>query len=510
MESNDEHVIRVWGELGMTTRNYAAVDLGAESGRTILARFDGERFTLEPTHRFPNGYVRILGTMYWDIVRLWQEIKNGLGGTFRLAGSLDGIGVDTWGVDFGFVADDGSLVGNPVHYRDRRTEGIYDAAFALMPKEEIYRRTGLQFLPFNTLFQLLAQRRTRGERAFVGVDKMLFIPDLLNSFLTGRRVAEYTIASTSQMLDARTQTWDLELLQKFGIPASILPDLVATGTKLGPLRADVAREIGGSALVVATAGHDTASAVAAVPAEGKGWAYISSGTWSLMGVERREPALTAESLANNFTHEGGVGGTIRFLKNIMGLWLVQECRRSFERAGSTLGYAELTEAAGAERPFACLLNPDDLTFMNPPDMPSAIADFCKRTGQSAPAEPGGYVRACLEALALRYRATKEELESTLGEKITRIHIVGGGSQNRLLSQLTADCTGAQIVAGPIEATALGNVVVQAIATGDLASLEEGREAVRRSFPTESFEPRESERAAWEEHYGRFKQMVSAP
>lgn len=491
------------------TRQYIAVDLGAESGRTIVASFDGQRFQLSETHRFPNGYVRVLDTMHWDIVRLWQEIKTGIGKSLHQAGPAISVGIDTWGVDYGLVADDGSLVGNPVHYRDPRTAGIYDYAFNIVPKDEIYRRTGLQFLPFNTLFQLVAAQRKRGKKAFEGVSKMLLIPDLLNSFLTGEQVAEYTIASTTQMLDARTQKWDVELIEKFGLPASLLPPLVKTGTRLGKVRADVADDIGGVTEVIASAGHDTAAAVAAVPASaGDDWCYISSGTWSLMGAELSAPSISEQTLADNFTNEGGVGGTIRFLKNIMGLWLVQQCRRSFEKSGATIDYAELTNKAAAAPAFQAIIDPDDLSFMNPPDMPAAIKAFCEKHKQPAPADSASVVRTCLEGLALRYRKTKEELELNMGRKINRIHIVGGGSQNKLLSQLTADCCQAEVIAGPIEATALGNVLVQALSSGDIGTLEEGREIIKNSFPAEKYEPVSSSEAAWDDQYGKFKSLLT--
>jgi rhamnulokinase len=484
-----------------------AVDLGAESGRTILARFDGRQFELRETHRFPNGYVRILGTMYWDIVRLWQEIKTGLAVSLEQAGSADSVGIDTWGVDYGLVDETGALVGNPVHYRDARTAGIFDHAFATMPREEIYRRTGLQFLPFNTLFQLIADRRRRGAHAFAGASKMLLIPDLLNSFLTGRQVAEWTIASTTQMADPRTHRWDEELLRAFDLPTALLPELVATGTNLGSVLPDVAGELGGKVDVIATAGHDTGSAVAAVPAgAGDDWCYISSGTWSLMGAELAQPAISEQTLADNFTNEGGVGGTVRFLKNIMGLWLVQECRRSLERQGNARTYADLASLAARAESLSAIVNPDDPSFMNPSDMPTAVRDFCTRTGQSPPADIGTLVRVCLEGLALRYRKTKEQLERVLGRPIRKIHIVGGGSQNRLLSQLTADCCRCEVLAGPVEATALGNVLVQAMASGEIASLAEGREAIGRSFPLETYQPT-GDAGSWDEAFARFDQLL---
>jgi rhamnulokinase len=492
----------------MADRHFIAVDLGAESGRTMVARFDGRKIGLSETHRFPNGYVRILGTMYWDTLRLWGEIKTGIGKSIKEVGAGCSVGVDTWGVDYGLVAADGSLVGNPVHYRDARTEGILPYAFSLLAKEEIYDRTGLQFLPFNTLFQLLAEKRKRGADAFVGADKMLLVPDLINSFLTGRKVAEYTIASTTQMLDARRQTWDTELVRKLSIPTHLLPELVSTGTKLGPLLPDVARELGGQIDVIATAGHDTGSAVAAVPTRsGDDWCYISSGTWSLMGAELPTPVISPQTLADNFTNEGGVAGTIRFLKNIMGLWLVQECRRSLERSGQAISYADLTDQAGAASAFSAIINPDDPSFMNPPDMPTAVRDYCRRSGQNSPDDIGSLVRTCLEGLAFRYRRVKEQLETHRGQSIRRIHIVGGGSQNRLLNQLAADACGCEVVAGPVEATALGNVIVQGLAAGQWSSLAEAREVITHSFPTEIYTPRPSATRSWDDHYPTFVKQL---
>lgn len=488
----------------MATTNYLAVDLGAESGRTIVGRFDGNTLTLEETHRFANGPVRVLDTLHWPVLGLWQEIKNGIAKSVQQSGVPRSIGVDTWGVDYGLVWEDGSLAAIPTHYRDARTDGVMEQAFQLVPKSEIYNETGLQFMKFNTLFQLFAAKSQAVP--LDKVDKMLLMPDLFNFFLTGRRSAEYTIASTTQMINARTKQWSTGMLERLGIPNSILPEIVATGTRLGTVLSSVGDETGtGGADVIATAGHDTAAAVVSVPARGSNWCYISSGTWSLMGAELSQPAITDATLAANFTNEGGIDGTIRFLKNIMGLWLVQQCRRSFEKHGKQVDYATLAQLAADAPAFGPIVNPDQDRFINPDDMPEAIASFCKETGQAAPSDEGALIRCCLESLALCYRRTCQCIVESTGEPINTIHIVGGGSRNELLCQMTADCCNCQVVAGPVEATAMGNCLVQAIACGELSSLAEAREVVRRSYDTRTYDPHPDTR--WDELYARFQAML---
>lgn len=489
----------------MTTTNYLAVDLGAESGRTVVGSFDGKRFDLQETHRFSNGAVRVFDTFHWNALGLWQEIKTGIAKSVQISGAPASLGVDTWGVDFGLIRSDGSLAGNPVQYRDPRTEGILEVAYSIVPKAKIYERTGLQFMRFNSLFQLLAMAR-RGKDPFTGVAKMLFMPDLFNYFLTGRQTAEYSIASTSQMLDARTRQWAMELLEAFELPTHILPELVDTGTRLGGLLPSVAADTGAAGTqVIATAGHDTASAVAAVPAKGENWLYISSGTWSLMGAELPGPAITPQTLADNFTNEGGVSQRIRFLKNIMGLWLVQQCRRSFERAGRKYDYGTLAGLAEDAPAFGAVIDPDHDSFLNPDDMPAAIRQFCIKTGQQPPDNDGAIVRCCLEGLALRYRRTLDQIQASTGRKFDTIHIVGGGSQNWLLCQFTADCCGVTVITGPVEATALGNCMVQAISSGEIRDLEQGREVVCNSFPTQRYEPHPA--TQWNEAYELFRKVA---
>ena len=489
----------------MSTAKILAIDLGAESGRGLIGSFDGDRLALEVVHRFPNGGVATLDTLHWDVLSLWREMLTTLRKAEAEHSPLASVGVDTWGVDFALLGRDGSLLGNPRHYRDPHTENIMDTAFARVPRAEIFRQTGIQFMRFNSLFQLLALMRDRSP-ILNAAETMLFIPDLFHYWMTGIKVNEYTDASTSQMIQPGTRTWARELIRAFGIPEKILGTLVQPGTVLGPLRSGVASNAGVTSIpVIAPATHDTAAAVAAVPAEGESWAYISSGTWSLMGVETKTPLTDERTLAVNFTNEGGVGGTIRLLKNIMGLWLVQECRRAWERGGVTYDYAALTKLAEAATPFASIVNPDDASFMLPTSMPSAIADYCKKTGQIVPVEPGDVVRCALESLALRYRWVLERLEELVGKKLNTIHIVGGGCQNTLLCQLTADACNRPVVAGPVEATAIGNVLVQALGLGLLGSLAEGRAVVRRSFEVRTYEPTQAER--WGEPYRRFLRMI---
>ncbi len=489
----------------MSSKTFLAFDLGAESGRGILGSFDGRRLGLEVLHRFPNGAVRTLDSLHWDVLRLYGEMLHAMRLAAGKGAAPASLGIDTWGVDFALLGRDGSLLGNPRHYRDPHTEGIMEAAFARVNRADIFRQTGIQFMRFNTLFQLLALQRD-GSSLLEAARHLLFIPDLFHYFFTGLKLNELTDASTSQMLDPATLSWAYPLVEAFGLPRHLLGTIVQPGTVLGPLRAGVAAETGLPPLpVVATATHDTAAAVAAVPAEGTGWAYISSGTWSLMGVELPRPRVGEAALGANFTNEIGFGPTVRFLKNVMGLWLVQECRRTWERAGQALGYDELMRLAGEAPAFGSIVDPDHGGFILPASMPQALADFCRRSGQPAPEGIGPTIRCALESLALRYRWVLEKLEELTGQAIHVIHVVGGGSQNALLCQLTADCCRRPVLAGPVEATAIGNVLVQAIGLGVLGSLAEARAVVRDSFALARYEPRPDDR--WQGHYERFTRLL---
>ena len=494
------------------TSDYLALDLGAESGRGLLGRFDGQRLELEEVHRFPNTPVRMLDTLHWDFPFLFGEIKAALRKAGTLAPGLEAVAVDTWGVDFGLIGRNDTLLGNPVHYRDARTEGMMDEAFRLVPRERIYEITGLQFLSINTVYQLLALARAKSPLLEVA-ETLLMIPDLVGWLLTGRRAGERTDASTTQLLDPRTGVWSDELCTGLGLPRHILPDLIDPGTELGPLRAALAEEVGLRPVRVVVPGtHDTASAVAAVPVVRPAtpggmpdWAYLSSGTWSLLGVEVPRPIIDDRTLRDNFTNEGGVAGTTRLLKNIMGLWLVQECKRTWARAGRDHSYDELISLAKSARPFAALVDPDDPSFFAPGDMPSRIAAYCTRTGQPAPADEGSFVRCALESLALKYRWAIGRLEALTGTPIRVLHVVGGGARNALLNQFTADACGIPVVAGPVEATAIGNVLLQMMALGRVSSLSEARSLVARSFPVTTFEPHDP--SAWQDAAGRFGTLV---
>ncbi|HZP84314.1 MAG TPA: rhamnulokinase family protein [Chthonomonadaceae bacterium] len=482
---------------------FLAFDLGAESGRGVVGFFDGEKLRLEDAHRFGNGAVRVLDTLHWDVLRLFSELKRGLGLAVAAHGrDFAGIGIDTWGVDFGLLGRGDTLLGNPRHYRDHANDGMMEAAFALVPRDQIFARTGIQFMQFNTLFQLLALK-TQHSPLLENAQTLLMMPDLLNFWFTGQKSTEFSIATTTQFYDPQGRAWATDLLERLGLPSHLLTDIVPTATPIGTLRPDIAEEAGcGPIAVVAPAEHDTGSAVVAVPASMPDYAYISSGTWSLMGIETPEPRLSAQTLAANFTNEGGACGTIRLLKNIMGLWLVQECRRSWARQGTEHSYADLTALAAAAAPFVSIVEPDDKAFLAPTDMPTELRRFCARTGQPEPADVGATVRCCLESLALKYRWAMERLEEFRGARIEAIHIVGGGTQNRLLCQLTADATNRTVIAGPVEATAIGNVLMQAMGRGYIASLEQAREIVRHSFDLDTYAP-SGDRAAWDAAYARF-------
>jgi rhamnulokinase len=486
--------------------NFLAIDLGAESGRAILATLDGQQLSLTEIHRFPNGPVRLPDGLHWDILRLWSEIKTSLHiATHKHHAQLAGIGIDTWGVDYALLDRSGALIGNPYHYRDSRTDGMVEESFKRLPRERIFDLTGIQFMQLNTLYQLFSQV-VQQSPALQIAETFLTTPDLLNYWLTGRKACEFTMATTTQCYDPRRCAWSQPLLQALGIPTHIFPEVVQPGTVLGHVLPDIAEETGcGRVPVIAPACHDTGSAVAAVPAEVPHFAWISSGTWSIMGAEASDPIVNAHSLKYNFTNEGGVNGTWRFSKNIMGLWLVQECRRTWARAGEELSYAEITRLAAEAEPFRSIIDVDAADFFQPGDMPARIQKYCERAQQSVPETKGAIVRCALESLALKYRWVLDRLEEMLGYHLEPIHIIGGGTQNRLLNQLTADATNRSVVAGPIEATAIGNVLMQAIALGHLKSLDEARAVVRHSFKPEKYEPHSA--AEWETAYEKLNKLM---
>jgi rhamnulokinase len=460
--------------------NYLGFDLGAESGRAMLGRLSGGILELEELHRFANTPLRAGDTLQWDIRRLWQEIQHGIGIAGERGLKLNGIGIDAWGVDFGLLGADGQLLENPRHYRDARNVGMMERVFEHVSREEVFAQTGLQFMPFNTLYQLYSMKLA-GSPDLCSARRMLNIPDLFNYWLSGVAKSEITIASTTQFFDPSRMQWANCLLQRLELPEQILCELIPPGTWLGKMQ-DAPH-----APVYATAGHDTAAAVASVPAgERDDWCYVSSGTWSLMGVELESPLMNSECLRLNFTNEVGVGGKIRLLKNIAGLWLLQECRKAWTAEGREHSYEELTQMAASARPFAAILHPD--AFAEPGAMPQQVAQYCREAGQTPPATPAEYARVVLEGLALRYREVLESLEGLTGRRIETIHIVGGGARNMLLNHFVADCTQRTVIAGPFEASAIGNILIQAQGAGELRDLNEVRAVVRKSFAPVRIEP----------------------
>ncbi|HWP42032.1 MAG TPA: rhamnulokinase family protein, partial [Blastocatellia bacterium] len=466
---------------------YIAVDLGAGSGRVFLGGVSPQEFLLEETRRFHYPASKSEGHLRWDFSRILDEIKRGLSDAARRARELgcaiESVGIDSWAVDYGLVDADDNLLEHPVCYRDERTRGMMEKVFARIPREEIFERTGIQFLEFNTLFQLYAHALAGLPR---GAARMLMIPDLINSFLTGSRVTEYTNATTTQMVNARTGAWDRELIERLGLPFSLLPEIVPAGADLGPVKPSLASDLGlEAARVVATATHDTASAVAGAPLR-HGWAYISSGTWSLVGVERDSPIINREAARHNFTNEGGAFGTVRLLENVMGLWILESCRKEWKERGLEVDYERLLNDVKAIRDPVGVIFPDDPRFFNPASMLEAVAGQMRESGQSVPADPPRLAKLIMDSLALRYGSVLWAIESLTGQKIEGVQIVGGGSLNDYLNQATADATQKPVLAGPAEATVTGNILVQAIARGRFASLAEARSYVARHVRLKSF------------------------
>ncbi len=492
------------------TANFLAFDLGASSGRAVVGQFDGRLLRLKEMHRFPNGPVSIHNSLYWNVLDLFSQIKTSLAKTIQEQNiPLAALGLDTWGVDFGLLDRTGHLIGCPYHYRDSRTDGMIEKACEQVPQEEIFQQTGLQFMQINSLYQLLAMALHQSP-ALEMAETLLMMPDLLNYWLTGQKTVEFTIASTSQCYNIRRGDWATPLLEKLGRPTHIFPPVIQPGTELGSLLPTITKELDIDAIpVIAPGCHDTASAVAAVPVTEENesnFAYISSGTWSLIGAETTAPVITDKSLAYNFTNEGGVQNTVRLLKNVTGLWLVQECRRTWAQQGSNLSYTTLTRLAAEAAPFKAMLNSDDPTFLPPGDMPARIRQYCRQANQPPPEGKGGLVRCILESLAFKYRWVIEKLEELTGRPVEVVHIVGGGTKNQLLNQFAADATGRPVVTGPVEATAIGNVLMQMLAMGKISSLREGRALVRQSFPLETYQPQNT--PAWTDAYHRYLALLN--
>ena len=486
------------------TKRVLAFDFGASSGRAIIGCFDGEKITLEEVHRFSNDPVSVGGTVYWDVLRLFYEIKQGIIKA-RMAGGFDSIGIDTWGVDFGLIDKEGKLMENPIHYRDARTVGMVDEAFKTMPREKIYGITGIQFMELNTLFQLISLKKNRPwmlERA----DKMLFMPDLFAYMLTGKMCAEYSIASTSQIIDLKTKSWSKELLEAFGIKEDIFAPLVKPGTVLGMLTPEICEECGVDPVpVISVCGHDTQSAITSVPCEDGKFAFLSSGTWSLFGTELEKPIVNETSLNINITNEGGFDDTVGFLKNIIGLWLIQESRRQWQRQGEDYSYADLEKLALAAEPFKCFIDPDAPEFVPHGNIPKRVQEFCEKTGQYVPQTVGEIMRCIYESLAMKYKLTFEKLCECTERDYPVIHVIGGGTKDTLLCQLTANSCNRTVKAGPIEATVMGNVAVQLMSDNSVADISEARKIVANSSELKVYEPADVEK--WEEAYADFLKIV---
>ena len=490
----------------MKSYHFFAFDLGATSGRSILATLQDEKIELKELTRFPNHIVRIGNKYYWNIYHLFEELKKGLRTAASQGIQLDAIGIDTWGVDFVYLAEDGSFAGLPRAYRDPYTNGMPEDYFAhIFSKKEVYDLTGIQIMNFNSLFQLYAAKKENSS-ALNHAKSILFMPDALSYLLTGKKVCEYSIASTSQMLNPYTKQFETKFLEKAGIPASLMLPVVMPGETVGNLSASIQEECElGNIPVIAIAGHDTGSAVAAVPAENKNFAYLSSGTWSLMGIEVKDAIINEQTFALNFTNEGGVEGTTRFLKNITGMWLLEQCRKEWETKGTTYTYPEIVALSGSVEGFQSLIDPDNASFANPGNMPQSIVEYCKKTNQKAPETSAEFIRCIFDSLALKYRAVLDSLRQVAPYPIEKLHVIGGGSQNKLLNQFTANSIGIPVVAGPSEATAIGNVMMQAKGLGVVKSLNEMRAIIRNSVSLETFYPENTD--LWNEAYKKFLLII---
>jgi rhamnulokinase len=492
----------------VSEHRYIAFDLGSESGRCVVATLAGGRLAMEEVHRFPTHRVEVRGEIFWDILAQFEEIKTGLGRAASAFGpNFDGVSVTTWGVDYVLLDGHDRLLGYPYHYRSPRTAGMMEVAAERVGREEIYRQTGIQFMPINTIYQLLAEQRLEGNLLDIA-ETMLLVPDFFLYLLSGEKRAEYTIASTTQLADPRTRNWAWPLIERLGLPRRLFPEIVEPGMRLGRLSGDLADAAGLDAdiPVWTAASHDTAAAVAAVPASGEDWAYLSSGSWSLMGIESDQPIIDEASRGGNFTNEGGVAGTTRILKNISGLWLLQASRSHWHAEGQSFSYAEMTTMAMEAGPARAWVDPNDVRFLAPGDMPARLYDFLDETGQSRTETVGWLVRCILESLVFKYRQVFGELEALRGKPIERLHIVGGGSLNELMCRMTADALQREVVAGPVEATALGNVGMQAVASGVLRSVSDLRTRLVRSFDLTTYQPGDG--TYWDSHYETFEGLTT--
>ena len=486
--------------------SFLAFDLGATSGRSILGTLRDGKLQMKELTRFPNQILELGGHYYWNIFSLYEHLKAGMIACAKEGAKITSIGIDTWGVDFALIGEDGQILGMPLAYRDLHTTGAPEEYFAkVMPRKEVYDLTGIQVMNFNSLYQLYAMQRDHSSPLKAAV-RALFMPDALSYMLTGKMATEYTIASTSQILNPRTKKMEAKLLEKMGVKGSLFGEVVPTGTVVGTLTDALAAETGLDKVpVVAVAGHDTASAVAAVPASDEKFAYLSSGTWSLMGIEVKDPAITDETAALNITNEGGVEGTTRLLKNITGMWILEQCIKEWKKEGAEYSYPEIVKMAGEATPFRSFIDPDDPSFANPPSMAAAIRNYCAASGQPVPQTHAELIRCIFESLALKYKDILEKFRVLAPFPIEKLHIIGGGSKNRLLDQFTANAIGIPVVAGPSEATAIGNIMLQARAAGCVGSLQQMRDMIAKVVETETFTPQDT--AAWNEAYYKIKHLL---
>lgn len=489
-----------------------AFDMGASSGRALIGEIirqdegDPGKLQITEIHRFPNIPVQIGEHLHWNIADLFQEVKNGIQKAFQSGFTPQSYGMDTWGVDFGLIDRNGELVGIPYHYRDTQTMGMVEKTSAQVGRQRLFDESGLAFMPFNTIFQLHAMVKANSPKLEIA-EKLLLTPDLLHYFLTGQQVCEFTMATTTQLYHVKNRAWNTQLIEELGLDPSLFIDPIEPGTIIGQLQESICQELNVPAIqAIAVASHDTESAVVAVPAESKKFAYLVSGTWSLLGTELDEPLIHPDVLDLEFSNEGGAYGTFQLLKNIMGLWIVQECKRHWDRNGNEYSFSELVELAREAEPFRSFISPDDLRFMNPPDMIAEIQSYCRETGQKVPQSAGEVVRCILESLALRYREVLERVEKLTGNQYAGLHMVGGGIQNELLCQFTASALGRPVWTGPVEASAIGNMLVQFIASGAIQNREEGIQLVKRSFPMASYEPEHGEE--WNQAYASFRSITA--
>ncbi|WP_442591724.1 rhamnulokinase [Pedobacter sp. AW31-3R] len=489
-----------------TSYHFFAFDLGATSGRSLLAKIEDNTITFRELTRFPNKITKVHGQYHWNIFALFEALKDGLKAAVAQGLKIDAIGIDTWGVDFVYLGKDGCILSEPRCYRDPYTDGIPEEYFNVIPKKEVYEATGIQIMNFNSLYQLFAAKKEHSS-ALEAATGILFMPDALSYLLTGKKVCEYTIASTSQLLNPRTKTFESKLFEAIPLSSSLMQPIVMPGEVIGELTESIMKECGiGPVPVIAVAGHDTGSAVVAVPTDNENFAYLSSGTWSLMGIEVKDPIINEESFALNFTNEGGVNGTTRFLKNITGMWLLEQCRKEWESTGLQYSYEQIVNLSDTAEGFRSLIDPDHESFANPESMTEAIRAYCRRTAQEVPASHAEFIRCIFDSLALKYRKVLESLQQLAPFKIEKLHVIGGGSQNRLLNQSTANSIGIPVVSGPSEATAIGNIMMQAKGIGLVNALCDIRKMVRNSVEPEIFFPEDT--LAWTEAYYRFSQILA--